>query len=105
MSTLVVTDPDDIIEYHRHPEKFHQRRDEMLQRAEQRMEVIAGLEEKPDFLFCGASGSLVFQSPQMFRELALPVLKRVTEMAYDLGIPTHIHSCGPERLLVKMAVE
>jgi len=35
----------------------------------------------------------------------LPVLKRVTAMSHDLGIPTHIHSCGPERNLVKMAAE
>ena len=33
------------------------------------------------------------------------MLKRVTEMAFELGIPTHIHSCGPERMLVKMAAE
>jgi uroporphyrinogen decarboxylase len=47
----------------------------------------------------------VFQSPGIFRELALPMLKRVTEMAYDMGIPTHIHSCGPERERGKMAAE
>lgn len=105
MSTLIVTDPDDIIEYHHNPAKFHQRRKDMIQRAEQRLEIIAGLEQKPDFLFCGASGSLIWQSPLMFRELVLPVLKYVTEMAYELGIPTHVHSCGPERQLVKMAVE
>ena len=105
MSTLILTDPDDIYEYHENPARFHQRRDEMIHRAEQRMEMIASLEEKPDFLFCGASGSLVWQSPKMFRELALPVLKRVTAMSHDLGIPTHIHSCGPERNLVKMAAE
>ncbi|MBI2302455.1 MAG: hypothetical protein HYU66_26415 [Armatimonadetes bacterium] len=39
----------------------------------------------------------------MFRELGLPVLKRTTELAYDLGIPTHVHSCGPETELVRMA--
>ena len=39
----------------------------------------------------------------MFRELALPGLKKVTEMALDLGIPTHVHSCGPEAEMVKMA--
>ena len=105
MSTLILTDPDDILEYHDDPAKFHQRRDEMIQHAERRMEIIARLDEKPDFLYCGASGSLIWQSPKMFRELALPVLKRVTELACDLGIPTHVHSCGPERLLVKMAVE
>ncbi len=105
MSTLIVTDLDDIYEYHDNPAKFSRRREEMQSFALKRMEKIAALEEKPDFLFCGASGSLIWQSPKMFRELALPVLKQVTEMAYDLGIPTHIHSCGPERLLVKMAVE
>jgi hypothetical protein len=105
MRTLVLSDPDEIYEYYDNPGKAHARRDEMLVRAERRMEMIAGLEIKPDFLFCGASGSLVFQSPAIFRELALPVLKRVTEMAHDLGIPTHIHSCGPERELVRMAVE
>jgi uroporphyrinogen decarboxylase len=105
MSTLLVTDPDDIYEYHDNPAHFRQHREEMIKRAEQRMETIGVLAEKPDFLFCGASGSLVWQSPRMFRELALPVLKRVTEMAFDLGIPTHVHSCGPQRQMVKMAVE
>jgi uroporphyrinogen decarboxylase len=104
-STLILQDPDDIFEYQDHPQKFHRRRDEMIAMVEQRMEVIAGLEQKPDFLFCGASGSLIWQSPRLFRELALPVLKRVTEMAFDLGIPTHVHSCGPEKMLVKMAAE
>jgi uroporphyrinogen decarboxylase len=63
------------------------------------------LDEKPDFLFCGASGSLIWQTPDMFRELSLPVLKKATEMACDLGIPTHVHSCGPEKALVAMAAE
>lgn len=105
MSTLLLNDPDDIYEYHDNPKKFHRRREEMIREAEHHMQQIAQMEEKPDFLFCGASGSLIWQSPKIFRELALPVLKRATELAYDLGIPTHIHSCGPERLLVKMAVE
>ena len=69
------------------------------------MAQIAGLEEKPDFIFCGGSGSLVFQSPRIFRELALPILVRTTELAYDMGLPTHVHSCGPEKRLVQMAAE
>jgi uroporphyrinogen decarboxylase len=77
----------------------------MLALVDQRLERIARLDVKPDFLLCGSSGSLIFQSPTTFRELALPVLKRVTERAYDLGIPTHVHSCGPERDLVRMAAE
>ena len=63
------------------------------------------LEVKPDFLLCGGSGTLVWQTPAVFCELVLPVLKRVTALAHEAGIPTHIHSCGPEAELVKMAAE
>ena len=69
------------------------------------MELIAKMDPRPDFLFCGGSGSMVWQTEAIFRELALPALQRATEMAYDLGIPTHIHSCGPEKALVRMAAE
>lgn len=104
-STLLVCDPDEIYAYYDDPRPFYERREQMLERVTRRMETISQLEVEPDFLLCGASGSLVFQSPTMFRELALPVLKHVTELAHDLGIPTHVHSCGPERELVKMAAE
>lgn len=104
-STLLINDEAEIYEYFDNPHKFYRRRDEMIERVEKRMARIAELEIKPDFLLCGASGSLVFQSPRMFRELGLPVLKRVTELAYNLGIPTHVHSCGPEKELVKIAAE
>jgi uroporphyrinogen decarboxylase len=104
-STLLLQNPDDVYEYYDAPHKFHEKRDRMIDFMERRMERIAQLDVKPDLLFCGASGSLVFQSPRIFRELALPVLKRVTEIAHDMGIPTHVHSCGPERELVRMAAE
>jgi uroporphyrinogen decarboxylase len=94
-----------VCEYYDNPSRFHQRREEVMELLERRMEIIANLKEKPDFLFCGDSGSLIFQTPQMFRELALPGLKRATQMACDLGIPTHVHSCGPETELVKIAAE
>jgi uroporphyrinogen decarboxylase len=104
-TTAVLGRPEDIYDYYDYPEKWHRRRDELIERVEHRMELIAALDEKPDFIFCGGSGSLVFQSPRIFRELALPILKRTTELAYDLGLPTHVHSCGPEKLLVQMAAE
>ena len=103
--TCLVYSTDEVCEYYDNPARFHQRREEMLERIERRMEIISNLKEKPDFLFCGDSGSLVFQTPQMFRELALPGLKRATQLAFDLGIPTHVHSCGPETELVKIAAE
>jgi uroporphyrinogen decarboxylase len=101
--TCLVNGPAEIYAYYDDPCPFYERRESMLSRIDTTMNRIAGLDEKPDFLFCGASGSLIWQTPEMFRELALPGLKKATKMAYELGIPTHVHSCGPEAELVKMA--
>jgi len=104
-TTLLLRNPDEIYAYYENPTPFYERRDRMFECIDNRLKIISQLKEKPDFLFCGASGSLVFQSPDIFRELALPVLKHATKKAADLGIPTHVHSCGPETQLVKMAAE
>ncbi|MBS3761683.1 MAG: hypothetical protein KGZ25_00135 [Planctomycetes bacterium] len=63
------------------------------------------LEEKPDFLCVGGSGSLVFQTVEIFRKIAFPAVKRVIELAADAGMPTHVHSCGPEKELVRIFAE
>jgi uroporphyrinogen decarboxylase len=105
VGTSILKRPEDVYEYYENPQKYYDIRDRMIKRMENRIKIISALEEKPDFLFCGASGSLVFQTPDIFRELALPALKRVTELAAGIGIPTHVHSCGPETELVKMAAE
>lgn len=105
VETLILKRPENIYEYYDNPHKYYEIGDRMIEKMEKRIKIISALEEKPDFLFCGASGSLVFQSPDIFRELVLPALKRVTELAADIGIPTHVHSCGPETELVKIAAE
>lgn len=105
VKTLILETPDDIYAYYENPRKYFEIRDQMIEKMEKRMAVISTLDIKPDFLFCGASGSLVFQSPDIFRELVLPALQRVTELAAGMGIPSHVHSCGPETGLVKMAAE
>ncbi len=103
--TVILERPEDVYAYYENPRPFLEKRDRMIEKMERRMKVIEKLDEKPDFLFCGASGSLVFQSPEIFRELILPALQKVTELADKLGIPTHVHSCGPEKDLVKMVAE
>jgi uroporphyrinogen decarboxylase len=104
-STVILNGPDDIYDYYDCPQKLYEKRERMIDRLERRMARITELDVKPDFLLCGGSGSLVWQSPAIFRELALPVLQRATELACELGIPTHVHSCGPEKELVKMAAQ
>jgi uroporphyrinogen decarboxylase len=104
-STCLLHGPDDIYAYADDPNPFLARRDAMIRNVTVQMEGIAALQEKPDFLMCGASGSLIWQTPAIFRELSLPVLQHATRLAHDLGIPTHVHSCGPEKELVKMAAQ
>ncbi len=104
-STCLIHTESEIYAYFDDPAPFYARREAMLARVEARMIRISKLAVPPDFLLCGASGSLIFQSPRIFRELALPVLQRVTALSAELGIPTHVHSCGPEADLVRMAAE
>ena len=104
-STCMFSGPEDIYSYHDDPKPWLARVEQSLFQIEEQMERVAALDPRPDFLFCGESGSLVWQTPEIFRELGLPLLKKATEMAHDLGIPTHVHSCGPEKELVRMAAE
>ena len=102
-TTCMLSCPEDVYQYHEDPGPLYERRERMLDEVERRFREIAVMDVKPDFVECGGSGSLVWQSPAIFRDLALPVLKRVTELAADMGIPSHVHSCGPEKELVRMA--
>jgi uroporphyrinogen decarboxylase len=45
------------------------------------------------------------QSPRIARELCLPTIQKLTAMAKHAGIPTMLHSCGKERILVKWCAE
>ena len=96
---------DDIYRYYDHPELHEQWAEERVDAAEQRFAAIMAMEEKPDFLCVGGSGTLVFQTVDIFRQLAFPAVKRIIELAHAAGMPTHIHSCGPETALVKIMAE
>jgi uroporphyrinogen decarboxylase len=92
--------------YYDNPDKHEEMAAERVALAEERFAKILALEDKPDFLCVGGSGTLVFQTVEMFRKIALPAVKRVIELASAAGIPTHIHSCGPSAELIKiMAAE
>lgn len=67
------------------------------------MEMI--LAERPDFVLLGGSGTLTLQSPKIARELSLPTIQKLTRMAKEAGVPTMLHSCGKERLLVRWCAE
>lgn len=66
-----------------------------LQRLE--MALDAGVES----ILTGGSGSITMQSPQLFRKLSLPTLKKITRMCREAGVLCGIHSCGKEHYLVE----
>ena len=101
-STAVLRNERDIYSYYENPDRHEQWAAQRIQEAEERFNKIMSMEEKPDFLCVGGSGSLVFQSLDIFRQLAFPAVKRVIDLANAAGIPTHVHSCGPEKELVRI---
>ena len=66
-------------------------------------EYILGL--KPDFILTGGSGGFALQSPAIWREYALPVVKELTRRCREAGILTMIHSCGKQAEMVKWCAE
>ena len=77
----------------------------MIQKFTDKFYKFMALEDKPDFICTGASGTLIFQTPAIFRELALPIVKKITSLCKEYKIPSHIHSCGPEKELIKICAE
>ena len=94
-----------VYNYYDNPDKHEQWASERIAAAEKRFAHIMAMEVRPDFLCVGASGTLVFQTVDIFRQLTYPAVKRVIELATEAGIPTHVHSCGPEKQLVKIFAE
>jgi len=58
---------------------------------------------EPDCMMIGNSGMMIANPPHIFRELVLEWLQKVTKLAKDRGVPTHVHCCGPEKDLVEIA--
>jgi len=57
----------------------------------------------PDVLLIGNSGLMIFNPPHIFRELCFDWLVKVTKLAKEHGVLTHMHCCGPEKYLVETA--
>jgi len=104
-TTLLTGNPEALYSYYDDPAPWRRRAVELLEHFEARFHRLLRLPERLDFLCLGASGTLVFGTVPMFRELALPIVQRITELAAAAGLPTHIHSCGPERELVRICAE
>ncbi len=94
-----------IYDFYDHPEKYYEKTASLIEYYTKRFHRLMALEDKPDFICTGGSGSLIFQTPTIFKALALPIIKQVTSLCKEYGIPSHIHSCGPEKELIRMVYE
>lgn len=70
-----------------------------------RLKRILSAPIRPDFILTGTSGLLIFNTPEIFRDLGLSALKRITKMCKEADIPSQVHCCGPERELVKICAD
>lgn len=95
----------DIMRYYDYPELRQRWAEERVEAAVRRYERVMAMEVKPDFICVGGSGTLIFQSPTIFRQLAFPAVKKILELAERDGMMSHIHSCGPEKALVRIMAE
>ena len=105
--SCVLHDETTIYDYYDHPKKYEALARQRVEAVEHRFARILSLPaaDRPDFLCVGGSGTLVYQTVTIFRQIALPAVKRGVELATAAGIPTHVHSCGPEAALVKIMAE
>jgi uroporphyrinogen decarboxylase len=108
-SSAALGSPEDVYRYQElaqdDPDAIDRWADQRVHDAEARMGRILALADKPDFICVGGSGTMIFQSPAIFRRLAFPAVKRAIELATAACLPTHIHSCGPEKALVKIMAQ
>jgi uroporphyrinogen decarboxylase len=59
------------------------------------------LENKPDSILTGGSGSITLQSPELFDELSFPSIQKITRLCKEAGVISGIHSCGREMHIVE----
>ncbi len=93
--------PEDTYAYCEDPEGVKARIDQQGAATMERAKAM--LEWKPDFLFIGNSGMMIFNPEPIFRHLTLEWMQQITRLAKEHGVLSHIHCCGVERSLVEMA--
>jgi uroporphyrinogen decarboxylase len=81
------------------PELFQELCELYEKREMKRLEILLDL--KIDAILTGGSGSLTLQSPEIWRELSLPALKKITKLCKEAGVISGIHSCGKEQYLIE----
>ena len=104
-TSSVVSSVEGVYQYYDDPDAVRADAQRLLEASRRRMAHIAEMRVRPDYIQCGGSGSLVFQTVEIFRDVSLEIIQSVTQQCREAGIVSHLHSCGPERALVKICAE
>jgi len=86
--------------YYDEPDLFAELCDMHIKREMQKLEILLDL--KVDSVLTGGSGSITLQSMDIWRELSLPTIKRITRACKQAGVISGIHSCGLQREMVEV---
>ncbi|HMA99387.1 MAG TPA: uroporphyrinogen decarboxylase family protein [Spirochaetota bacterium] len=104
-TSITFENEEQIYRYYDQPDMHNKWAAAKLEKAEKRFHQVMAMDIKPDFLCVGGSGTLLYQTMEMFRKISFPAVKRIIELAQEAGMMTHMHSCGPESRLVKIMAE
>lgn len=85
------------------PEVFYELCD-LFERQQNRLVEIC-CSEKVESILTGGSGSVTLQSPEIWKQLSFPAIKKQTKMCREAGVISGIHSCGKESYIVKTCAE
>lgn len=85
--------------YYDYPELFEELVELHEKQALQMVEML--IDAGTDSILTGGSGSITLQSPEIWRKLSLPALKKITKMCREAGVISGIHSCGKEMYMVE----
>jgi len=89
--------------YYDHPDLFEELV-EMQDRYAIKLAEMA-VDARGESILTGGSGSITMQSPELFRKLSLPTIKKITRICREAGVLCGVHSCGRERDLVQACAE
>lgn len=58
------------------------------------------IEAGTEVIQTGGSGSITMSSPDLWRIMSLPTIKKITRLCREAGVLSCIHSCGKEKALI-----
>jgi len=85
--------------YYDEPELFAELCEMQIKREMQKLDILLDL--KVDSILTGGSGAITLQSMDIWREISLPTLKKITKACKEAGVISGVHCCGLQSAMVE----